>query len=172
MPVIYTIGHSNRTMEEFLEILLKYGIEVVADVRRFPTSKFVHFKQSELKRYLKESGIEYIWFEGLGGYRKKILKRSPNIAIKSEGFRNYADYMLTEDFRREVLRLADVAIRKRTAIMCSERFFWRCHRRFLSDYLILLGFDVIHIINDRTVKHRMSRNARVVGGNRIIYDIL
>jgi len=171
MPkTIYTIGHSNRSIEEFLRLLLKYNVEVLADVRRFPTSKHEHFKSENLKKHLKKVGVEYVWFGSLGGYRKKILDASPNIAIRSEGFRNYADFMLTDEFKQEIIKLADLAARRRTAIMCAEKFFWRCHRKFISDYLLLLGFEIVHIINDRTLKHKLSRQARIVN-DTIIYDI-
>jgi uncharacterized protein (DUF488 family) len=167
---VYTIGHSNRSIEEFLRLLLKYGIEVVADVRRFPTSKHEHFKRENLKKYLNEKGIKYVWFEGLGGYRKKITNASPNTAIKSEGFRNYADYMMTGEFKSQIARLAQIARENRTAIMCAERFFWKCHRRFISDYLTLMGFKVYHIFDKRLYPHKISREARIEK-DTIIYDV-
>ncbi len=139
-------------------------MEVLADVRRFPSSKYEHFKQDKLKKSLKGVGIDYIWFEGLGGYRKKVLESSPNTAIKSRGFRNYADYMLTNEFREEAEKLIKIAESKRVAIMCSERFFWKRHRKFIS------GFVVIHIINDVVRKHKLSREARITDFG-LIYDV-
>ncbi len=168
---IYTIGHSNRSFDEFLRLLLKYGIRVVADVRRFPTSKFDHFKKESLEQTLPKFGIDYVWFEKLGGYRKKILDESPNIAIKSEGFRNYADYMLTVEFREEISKLLDIAKRKRLAIMCAEKFFWRCHRKFISDYLTYLGVRVLHILNDKLVVHKISKEARITDSG-LVYDLM
>ncbi len=168
---VYTIGHSNRSIEEFLRLLRKYSIEAIADVRRFPTSKYEHFKAEKLKAYLERESIEYHWFEKLGGYRRKILDDSPNIAIKSEGFRNYADYMMTDEFKSEAEKLMDLARRKITAIMCAERFFWRCHRKFISDYLTIKGFEVLHIIDGETRKHKLSKEARIVGDN-IVYDLV
>ena len=166
---IYTIGHSNRSVEEFLRLLLKYGIECVADVRRFPSSRHPHFTQDRLKEILEKYGIAYVWFESLGGYRRRILDSSPNTAIQSEGFRNYADYMLTDSFTRAIEQLEALALEKRTAIMCAERFFWRCHRKFISDFLVIRGWRVIHILDNRTIEHRLSQIARVAGG-KIIYD--
>jgi uncharacterized protein (DUF488 family) len=167
---IYTIGHSNRSIEEFKRLLIEHSVEVLADVRRFPSSKYEHFNQDKLKKSLKDVGIDYIWFEGLGGYRKKILENSPNTAIKSRGFRNYADYMLTKEFREEVEKLIEIAEKRKVAIMCSEKFFWKCHRKFISDYLTLRGFIVIHIINDVVKEHRLSREARVTNIG-LIYDV-
>lgn len=170
MKEIYTIGHSNRSIEEFKRLLIEHSVEVLADVRRFPSSKYEHFKQDKLKESLKDVGIDYIWFEGLGGYRKKILENSPNTAIKSRGFRNYADYMLTNEFREEVEKLIEIAEKRKVAIMCSEKFFWKCHRKFISDYLTFRGFIVIHIINDVVKEHRLSREARVTDIG-LIYDV-
>lgn len=170
MKKIFTIGHSTRSAQEFLRLLLKHSIECVADVRRFPSSsKHPHFTRGRLEEILKKYGIDYVWFESLGGYRKKILDSSPNIAIQSEGFRNYADYMLTESFKEAIEQLEALASERRTVIMCAERFFWRCHRKFISDFLVIRGWKVIHILNDRTSEHKLSQTARVVGG-RIIYD--
>ena len=166
---IYTIGHSNRTIDNFLSTLSFHRIECVVDVRRFPKSKFPHFTRENLELHLRSNGIEYVWMEGLGGYRKKILDKSPNTAIKSEGFRNYADYMLTEKFREEIEKLIEVASRKRTAIMCAEMLYWRCHRKLISDFLILRGFRVLHIINNEVREHKLSKEARITDFG-LIYD--
>ncbi len=171
-PTIYTIGHSNRSIEEFIRLLKKFGIEVLADVRRFPSSKFDHFSKENLKRALQDNRIEYIWFENLGGYREKILKDSPNRSIRSGGFRNYADYMLTDEFRGEIEKIANIAREETTCIMCAERLYWRCHRMLISDYLVAVyGFEVVHIIDSENVKrHGISRHARLTDEG-LIYDI-
>jgi uncharacterized protein (DUF488 family) len=173
---VFTIGHSNRSIEELLRLLLKYDVKILADVRRFPTSKHPHFKQGELKKYLLSAGIKYHWFERLGGYRKTGKKDSPNVAIKTPGFRNYADYMMTSEFRDEIKTLMMYMEREKVAIMCAEKFFWRCHRKFISDYLLVHGFDVYHIIDEsRLIKHKLSREARVVVNENIktiIYDLI
>ncbi len=168
---IFTIGHSNREIDEFLDLLSRNRIKSVVDVRRFPTSKFSHFKGENLKVYLGESGIEYHWIGELGGYRRRIMKDSPNLAIKSEGFRNYVDYMLTPEFGSAIGKLEGIGIKNRTAVMCAERLYWRCHRRFISDYLTMKGWKVIHILDDRNVEHKISKEARIVG-SRLIYDRL
>ncbi|WP_456477777.1 DUF488 domain-containing protein [Geoglobus ahangari] len=171
-PAVYTLGHSSRSFEEFLRILKRFEIAVLADVRRFPSSKFEHFRKEYLERALPENGIEYVWFEELGGYRRRVLEDSPNKAIESEGFRNYADYMLTEEFRRAAEKLVELVLKKKVAIMCAEKLYWRCHRMLLSDYLhAVLGFEVLHIIDASSVrKHRLSRHARVSNG-MLIYDL-
>ncbi|AEA47233.1 DUF488 domain-containing protein [Archaeoglobus veneficus] len=168
---VYTIGHSNRTIAEFVRLLKKYGIQTLVDVRRFPTSKHEHFKKERLEEILAKEGIEYFWMSELGGYRRNGLKDSPNIAIKSKGFRNYADYMTSDEFKKAISRLIKIASEKRVAIMCAERFFWRCHRKFISDYLTMRGVKVVHIINDRVRIHRLSAQARIVGEN-LIYDVV
>ncbi|RLI88092.1 MAG: DUF488 domain-containing protein [Archaeoglobales archaeon] len=168
---IYTIGHSNRSPGEFVRLLKKYKIEVVVDVRRFPTSKHEHFKRENLGKILASENIEYVWMGELGGYRRKGMKNSPNVAIKSKGFRNYADYMMTSGFKKAIEQLIKIATTKITAIMCAERFFWRCHRKFISDYLTAKGVEVVHIINDSVRVHKISPQARIVGEN-LVYDIV
>ncbi|MCX8172927.1 MAG: DUF488 domain-containing protein [Archaeoglobaceae archaeon] len=170
MREIYTIGHSNLDFTTFTNLLLENAIEVVVDIRRFPKSRFEHFNAEYLKQKLSEVGIEYMNADKLGGFRKKIFKVSPNKAIKSEGFRNYADFMLTEEFEKEIKKLIELAERRRVALMCAEKFFWRCHRKFLSDYLTFHGFRVYHIIGERLILHKLSEIARIEGG-KLIYDI-
>lgn len=168
---IYTIGHSNRDLDSFIGLLTKSGIEVIADVRKIPKSRYAHFSGDYLKKELPKAGIEYTHFPKLGGFRKKILKDSPNIAIKSQGFRNYADFMLTEEFKEEIGKIIELAKRKIIALMCAERFFWKCHRKFLADYLVVQGFEVFHIIdNAKIMPHMLSKSARIEEG-RLIYDI-
>ena len=131
--LFYTIGHSTRRIEEFIKILRKYGIKLVVDVRRFPVSrKFPQFNREELSKSLKENGIDYFWLgDLLGGYR-------------SGGYRRYVK---TDDFKRGIKRLIEVAIDGKTAIMCAEWSAMRCHRWYISDALARLGHEVVHIIN-------------------------
>ena len=168
---VYTIGHSTRGFEEFIVFLRRHEIEVLADVRAFPTSaRYPHFSRAELKRRLPEEGIEYHWLgEGLGGYRRTGLgERSPNRGWTSEGFRNYADHMLTAEFERGIERLLELAREKRLALMCAERFWWRCHRRLISDYLVAKGHRVVHIIDEsRTVEHKLPEFAKVIDGQLV-----
>ena len=128
---IWTIGHSNRSIEVFLELLREHSIQVLADIRSFPTSKIEHFKREEMERWLPENGIEYVWLgKELGGYRKGGYKR----------------HMRTKLFREGVKKLLEIAKEKRTCIMCMEKNPKYCHRRFLSAYLERKGVEVIHII--------------------------
>lgn len=169
---VYTVGHSNRSLEEFLEILEEQGIQVILDVRRWPTSsRYPHFDRNRLQMALKERGMKYLWLgDLLGGYRRKGLgESSPNMGWSRGGFRNYADYALTEEFRGGLERILCKARRERTSIMCSERFYWRCHRRIIADHLLAMGVEVIHIIDKTKIRrHRLTRFA-VVRDGVVIY---
>ncbi|MCM8792562.1 MAG: DUF488 domain-containing protein [Candidatus Omnitrophica bacterium] len=130
--MVYTIGTSNRLPLEFVELLKHYKIQVLVDIRRFPTSKFEHFKKENVSRFLKENGIDYLYLgKELGGYR-------------TEGYENY---MKTESFRQGLEKLKDLAKDKTMAIFCSERFAFRCHRRFVGFALMASGYKIIHIID-------------------------
>ena len=135
---LFTIGHSTHSLDRFLFLLAQYNIKTLADIRRFPGSrKFPHFNKENLTSDLPPAGIEYHWLEALGGRRpKQTNSSSRNLGLRNESFRNYADYMLTEDFRAGMRQLLTVAAGKPTAFMCSESVFWRCHRRLVSDYLL------------------------------------
>ncbi len=143
---IWTIGHSTRSLAEFLGLLAANRIETLADVRQFPGSRrYPHFNQRELSQSLAQAGIEYVPLPELGG-RRKPLPDSHNTAWRNESFRGYADYMETPEFRAGIERLLAVASGKRTAIMCSEALWWRCHRALISDYLKAAGITVEHIV--------------------------
>jgi uncharacterized protein (DUF488 family) len=131
MTEIYTLGTSNRKIEEFLEILKEYKIEVVIDVRRWPTSKlFPHFKKENLEKFLAENDIEYFHFEKLGGFR--------------EG--GYEDYLKTKDFKEALKELIKIAKKKKLVVICAEKFPWKCHRAFIARELENKNFKIIHII--------------------------
>jgi uncharacterized protein (DUF488 family) len=163
---IYTIGHSTHKWDKFLSLLRCYGIEAVVDIRRFPSSqKFPHFAQSPLKERLEKEGIFYFWLEKLGGYRKGLGNQSPNIALQAKAFRNYADYMLTPDFESGLKQLLRINARHCTSLMCAERLYFRCHRRMISDFLVALGFKVIHIEDETHARvHKLSPIAVLEGG--------
>ncbi len=169
--VVYTVGHSNRSLEEFLDILRKFNIERVIDVRRWPTSKYKHFCREVLEDALREAGIDYVWIPQLGGYRKFGIDvpeslRSYACCFSSEGFRAYAAYITARlDVKRYLVLLEELAREKTSVIMCSERMYFRCHRKILADYLYVRGFNVIHIVSiERVIEHRLSRCARIVNG--------
>jgi len=145
---IFTIGHSNRSFEEFVSLLKEFGVCLVADIRRYPSSrKFPHFNRQVLCKLLAAENIEYLWLEALGGRRHTGKNdKSVNIGLKTPGFRNYADYMATDEFILAVQKLLSVAGKSRTAVMCAEKFYWKCHRRLLADYLIAQGIEVVHIL--------------------------
>jgi len=155
-----------------LSLLKEFEVRVVADIRRYPGSrKFPHFNQEIMQRLLDAEGIKYVWFEGLGGRRHTAKNvKSPNTALRSAAFRNYADYMGTGEFRASVEELMSRAGTSRTAIMCAEKLFWRCHRRLLSDYLVARGVEVKHIMEaGRLQTHSLSPGAVVTTDGEVIY---
>jgi uncharacterized protein (DUF488 family) len=166
-PTIFTIGHSNLPLEQFVGLLAQHQIEALVDVRRFPSSRtFPHFNQRELAAALQEVGIDYHWMEALGG-RRRVEGSAPSInaGLENEGFRNYADYMQTPPFAAAVRQLLEIAGHQRTAIMCAESVYWRCHRRLISDYLLANGRPVEHIFSSGEVRpHQLTRGARVDAG--------
>lgn len=144
---IWTIGHSTRGLAEFLELLAANKIEALADVRRFPASRrYPHFNQRQLSQSLAQAGIEYVPLPELGG-RREPRPDSRNTVWRNEAFRGYADYMETPEFQAGIERLLAVAHNRRTAIMCSEALWWRCHRALISDHLKSAGITVEHIVD-------------------------
>jgi uncharacterized protein (DUF488 family) len=127
---IWTLGHSTRSLNEFLALLAHYKIEAVADVRRFPGSRRQpQFAQSALRSALVEHSIAYHWIVTLGG-RRRPRPDSPNIAWRNASFRGYADYIASAEFAEGLTELLGIAAQRRTAIMCAEAVWWRCHRAF------------------------------------------
>jgi uncharacterized protein (DUF488 family) len=166
MPLsLFTIGHSTHPQDEFLKLLTRHGINALADIRRFPGSrKHPHFNRDRLAATLPDAGIEYHWFEPLGGRRKDSSGQSKNLGLRNESFRNYADYMATPEFREAVGRLTELARETRTAMMCAEGLFWRCHRRLVSDYLLARGVAVEHVMPSGELRpHTLTEGARVDG---------
>ena len=165
MITIWTIGHSTRTAEKFGEILLAHEIKVLVDVRSFPGSRRLpQFNKAELSESLSRLGIEYRHEPRLGG-RRKPRADSHNTAWKNASFRAYADHMESEEFRRGVEELLEVAGRERTAVMCAEAVWWRCHRSLIADYLKAEGHTVVHILDqNKTEEHPFTSAARIVEG--------
>ncbi|HEY3788937.1 MAG TPA: DUF488 domain-containing protein, partial [Urbifossiella sp.] len=167
-PQIYSIGHSNYSLERLLGLLAQHRIEALADIRRFAGSrKFPHLNQESLAAATADAGIEYHWLEALGGRRstKKGGPASRNLGLRNESFRNYADYMHTDAFRRGVEKLLELAADKRTAIMCAEAVFWRCHRRLVSDFLLANGIAVRHIMPSGELhQHTLTSGAKAENG--------
>ncbi|MDO6388593.1 DUF488 domain-containing protein [Pontibacter sp. BT731] len=149
---IWTFGHSTRSPEEFVAALQSFQIEVLVDVRRYPGSKkYPHFNVSALETYLPEAGIRYMPEQELGG-RRKPRPDSPHTVWRSDSFRGYADYAETKEFEEAIAKLTEVANQKRTAYMCSEAVWWRCHRAIISDYLKERGWTVMHIMLEGVAK--------------------
>ena len=169
---LFTIGHSNRSFEDFLSLLKEFGICVVADIRRYPSShKFPHFNREVLSKLLDAQGIRYLWLEALGGRRHTGKdNKSPNAGLKSLGFHNYADHMTTDEFRAAARELLSTAAISRTAVMCAEKFYWKCHRRLLSDYLVAQGVEVEHIVESGKLQpHRLSSVAVITADDAVYY---
>jgi uncharacterized protein (DUF488 family) len=170
LAVLYTIGHSTRPLDELIGALQAHQIETLVDIRAFPMSRRLpQFNRDSLEQSLPAAGIGYRSMTALGGYRKKILEDSPNIALRNRSFHNYADYMLTPEFDHAMSELLALAEKSRTAYMCAERVYFRCHRMLVSDWLVAHGHEVFHIDGEGPVKpHKLMAEARIVDG-RLIY---
>lgn len=170
MAVLFTIGHSTRTLDELIRALKAHRIETLVDIRSFPVSRRLpHFNRESLEKSLPEAGIRYVWMKELGGRRKKILPDSPNIALRNDSFRNYADYMLTPEFEHAAKELVAIGEKSRTAYMCAERVYFRCHRMLVSDWLVAHGHEVLHIDDEKSPKpHKLMAEARIEDG-KLIY---
>jgi uncharacterized protein (DUF488 family) len=167
---ILTIGHSTHSEERFGELLARHRVRVVADVRRFPSSRRLpHFNAGHLEASLRERGIEYV---GLGdelGGRRRASPNSPNSGWRVAGFRGYADHMATPEFEAGIERLERFAAERRTALMCAEGPWWRCHRQLIADAMLVRGWDVVHVMPDGGLQaHRLTPFA-VPEGHRIRY---
>jgi uncharacterized protein (DUF488 family) len=179
---IWTIGHSTRTIDEFISLLKENAVNLLVDVRAFPGSKrYPQFNKDALAESLSAQGIRYEHFPELGGKRKS-KPGSHNTAWRNASFRGYADYMETEQFQKGIERLLGISRSDglgsrrnrdgweavtpwRTAIMCAEAVWWRCHRSLIADYLKARGVEVLHILGSNKVEpHPYTSAARVVNG--------
>lgn len=165
MCTVLTVGHSTRSGEEFGQILSAHGIEVLVDVRSFPGSRrYPQFNRAALAESLASIGIEYRHEPRLGG-RRTPRADSHNTAWRNSSFRAYADHMETDDFRKGVEDLLELAASARVAVMCAEALWWRCHRSLISDYLKAAGHAVVHIVDQtKTEAHPFTSAARIVDG--------
>jgi uncharacterized protein (DUF488 family) len=169
LALLYTVGHSTRSFAELVETLQAHGIETLVDIRAFPMSRRLpQFNRESLEKSLPAAGIRYVWMKTLGGYRKKSREDSPNVALRNESFRNYADYMLSPEFESAMAELISLAEASRTAYMCAERVYFRCHRMLVSDWLLAHGHEVRHMDGTGPVKtHKLTAEARTVDGELI-----
>ncbi|HET7115682.1 MAG TPA: DUF488 domain-containing protein [Hanamia sp.] len=162
---IWTIGHSTRSLEELVEMLHSFQIEMLVDIRSYPGSRrYPHFNKEALKISLPQNNIQYRHLKKLGG-RRKVNPDSKNTVWRHVAFRGYADYMETEDFKEGINELEAIAIKQRTVYMCSEAVWWRCHRSMVSDYLKVHGWKVMHIMGlGKEEEHPYTAPARIVNG--------
>lgn len=169
--IIWTIGHSTRSLEEFVAMLHSFKIELVADIRSYPGSrKFPQFNKEALEISLPQHHIEYVHLKNLGG-RRKVNSDSKNTVWRHLAFRGYADYMETSDFKDGIKELEMVALKQPTAYMCSEAVWWRCHRSMVSDYLKVHGWKVMHIMGiGKEDEHPYTAPARIVDGE-LSYEV-
>lgn len=162
----WTIGHSTRPIETFLALLKTNRIQLLADVRLLPGSKrHPQFNQAELQHSLGEHHIAYAHVRELGG-RRRARPDSKNTAWHHSAFRGYADYMEAPEFARGITRLRELAsLHGRTALMCAEAVWWRCHRSLIADYLKANGHEVLHILDqNKTQPHPYTSAARLIDG--------
>lgn len=168
---IFTIGHAALPWGQFLELLHRFGISLLVDIRRFPGSRHApQFGQDAMRAALTADGIDYLHLLELGG-RRRAQPDSPYSTWRNASFRGYADYMETEEFQNGLDRLMTLAQTKRVAIMCAESVWWRCHRSMVSDALLAHGWRVMHIMSDRNLQpHQYTAPARLVGGELTYHD--
>lgn len=162
---MWTVGHSTRPIDQFLQLLSSFRISLLVDVRTYPGSRrYPQFNQPTLTVSLAQAGIEYQHLPELGG-RRRARPGSLNMAWRNEMFRGYADYMETDEFRQGIDRLSELAHASRMAIMCAEAVWWRCHRSLISDYLKVRGVTVMHITSEgKSEEHPFTSAARIVNG--------
>src|SRR5690242_16091913 len=153
--VVHTIGHSTRSIDEFIALLKAHEIECVVDVRRWPASRrYPHFGREALEKTLHVSGIGYLWRGDLGGFRKPAAD-SPNTGWKVGAFRAYADFMLTDGFSAILKQVEALASEKRISRMCAEAVPWRRHRQLLADAFLIRGWTVRRIMDAGCHEHKL-----------------
>ena len=161
---IYTVGHSTHDLSDFIEILKAYKIETIVDIRSLPGSnRFPQYNREELEKSLPKEGIAYLHIKNLGGLRKGS-KESINMGWRNKSFRNYADYMQTDEFKDGIKELLSVAKESTTCIMCAEAVPWRCHRSLIGDALLVRKIKVINIFSKTNEQlHKLTPFAKVKG---------
>jgi uncharacterized protein (DUF488 family) len=174
-PPFFTIGHSNRRLEEFLDLLSEARIDLVSDIRALPGSRaHPQFNEDSLPQSLTAINVSYEHVASLGGRRGKAptVPRDLNAFWTNQSFHNYADYALSHDFQTGLEHLLNQAEQRRCAIMCSEAVWWRCHRRIVADYLIARGHLVFHIMGrGRLTPARMTPGAVIRSDLTVVYPM-
>ena len=172
MATIRTVGHGTLEPDAFADLLLGAGVEALWDVRRYPGSRrHPHFGSDAMAQWLPERGVGYRHEPALGG-RRKPAPDSPNVGLRNEQFRAYADHMTSAEFTDALGGLVDTAGAQCLAVMCAESLWWRCHRRLVADHLVLVeGIEVEHLFHDaRLAAHSPTPEARAVDG-AVVYDV-
>lgn len=166
---LWTVGHSTRDWATFLDLLASQRIEAIADVRRFPGSRrHPQFASDAMAQHLPEAGIDYRWLPQLGG-RRRAQPGSPNGAWRNAAFQGYADHMTSAEFAEGLDAALALAATRRTALMCAEAVWWRCHRRLIADLLTVRGLQVCHILDAKHIQpHVLNADARAEGDG-VIY---
>lgn len=171
--VILTIGHSTRSLEEFIALLRENAVDCLVDVRAFPGSRrHPQFNKQGLEESLPAAGIAYAHMRALGGRRKasEVPGESPNTLWRNESFRRYADYALGAEFQAALAGLAKLAGEKRCAMMCSEAVWWRCHRRIIADWLLARDWHVVHIMGEgKAEAASLTPGARITEDGQVVY---
>lgn len=166
---VYTIGHSTRPIDEFIALLRRNGVALLADIRTIPKSRHnPQYWQDALGESLAEEGIGYVYLPGLGG-RRRAVKDSINDAWRNASFRGYADHMQTDEFGDALSSLMALARERVTAIMCAEAVPWRCHRSLVGDALLVRGYEVIDIMSATSNRHHALTGWARVDGTTITY---
>jgi uncharacterized protein (DUF488 family) len=169
--VVFTIGHSTRTIEEFVELLKTYAVNLVVDVRTVPRSRHnPQFNKETLPNTLKPEGIKYIHMPEIGGLRRP-KHDSVNLAWKNMGFRGYADYMQTKEFTDSLLKIIALARENHLVLLCAEALPWRCHRSLISDALLVRHVKVEHIISATSCLNHQLNDMAQVEGTKITYPL-
>jgi len=168
-PTVFTVGHSTRSVSQFIEIIRAYGIKKVVDIRTIPKSRYnPQFNKDALRESLKAVKIGYLHMKGLGGLRH-ALKDSPNTGWRNASFRGFADYMQAEEFKENLEKLIAAAEKQATVIMCAEAVPWRCHRSLIGDALLVRGVQVRHIMSASSSREHTLTPWAKVKGTKIIY---
>ena len=169
MTPIFTIGHSTREIGEFIELLKSHKITQLVDIRTIPKSRHnPQYNQDELAKSLKQKSIDYVYMKSLGGLRPAV-KNSVNEAWRNKSFRNYADYMQSDEFKQGLDELMKLSRRNTTAIMCAEAVPWRCHRSLVADALLVHDIPVNEIISSNNTRPHKLTEFAVVDGKKITY---
>ncbi|WP_368373250.1 DUF488 family protein [Pseudomonas brassicacearum] len=172
---VYTIGHSTRTIEQFVQTLKSFNVEMIVDVRTVPRSRTnPQYNLDTLPEQLAPFGIEHEQIRELGGLRKKsrIIPDDLNGFWENRSFHNYADYALSDEFEKGLERLMTLSRTRRCAIMCAEAVWWRCHRRIIADYLLLRDREVFHIMDKDKANKAVLNPAAKVQGLKLTYPAI